>query len=112
MSERDAIKRTWENPDTMKLLMADVSALGVASGMTLLVHSSLSALGWVCGAPVAVVLALEEALGFGGTLVMPTHSSDLSDPARWQNPPVPEAWWETIRQTMPAYDPDLTPTRA
>ena len=23
----------------------------------------------------------------------------------------PEAWWATIRETMPAYDPDLTPTR-
>ena len=111
MGEADAIRRAGKQPVTIEGLRADLERLGVAPGMVLLVHSSLSALGWVSGGPVAVILALEMVLGRAGTLVMPTHSSDLSDPAEWRNPPVPEAWWQIIRDTMPAYDPELTPTR-
>ena len=97
---------------TVESLQADFKALGIKKGMVLLVHSSLSAIGWVCGGPVAVIIALQKVLGETGTLVMPTHSTDLSDPSQWENPPVPESWWQTIRETMPAYDPDLTPTRS
>ncbi|MGW7613063.1 aminoglycoside N(3)-acetyltransferase [Streptomyces sp. NPDC054766] len=96
---------------TRDTLAGDVRALGVRPGETLLVHSSLSALGWVNGGPVAVVQGLLDALGPDGTLVVPTQSGDLSDPALWSRPPVPEEWWPAIRATMPAYDPRVTPSR-
>lgn len=96
---------------TVKSFRRQLQELGVHEGMTLLAHSSLSSLGWVCGGSQAVILALEEVLGNGGTLVMPTHSGDLSDPAIWQHPPVPEKWWQEIRDEMPGYAPDLSPTR-
>lgn len=111
MSEEDAVRATPGMPASVQSIRDDLAALGVAPGMVLLVHSSLSSLGWVCGGPVAVILALEEALGPEGTLVMPAHSGDLSEPSYWKAPPVPETWWPTIRQTMPAYDVRMTPTR-
>jgi aminoglycoside 3-N-acetyltransferase len=110
MSEADPVRRARE-PATVESLARDLAALGVAPGMTLLVHSSLSSLGWVCGGAVAVIEALTRALGATGTLVMPAFSSDNSEPAYWTNPPVPEAWWPVIRATMPAFDPEVTPTR-
>jgi aminoglycoside 3-N-acetyltransferase len=111
MSEKEIIAGTTHGPITRDKLVEDLRALGVSDGMVLIVHSSLSALGWVSGGAPAVVLALEDALGERGTLVMPTHSGDLSDPADWSNPPVPEDWFPVIRETMPAFDRDLTATR-
>jgi aminoglycoside 3-N-acetyltransferase len=95
---------------TQPRLVRDFEALGIKPGMTLVVHSSLKSLGdEVNGGAVAVILALEQVLTTEGTLVMPTHTAVLSDPARWVDPPVPEAWWEEMRRTMPAFDPALTP---
>lgn len=111
MTEEETIARTPGLPATIESLTTDLAALGVRPGMTLLAHSSLSALGWVCGGPQAVIMALEGLLGEAGTLVMPAHSGGNSEPSLWQHPPVPEAWWPVIRAHMPAYDPALTPTR-
>ncbi|NEB08116.1 AAC(3) family N-acetyltransferase [Streptomyces coelicoflavus] len=96
---------------TRGTLADGLRALGVRTGDTLLAHSSLSSLGWVCGGPVAVVRALLDVLGPDGTLVVPTQTGDLSDPALWTSPPVPEEWWETVRTATPPYDPLITPSR-
>ncbi|MFW6269831.1 MAG: aminoglycoside N(3)-acetyltransferase, partial [Bacillota bacterium] len=84
---------------------------GLKAGSTVIVHSSLSSLGWVCGGPVALIEALREVITVEGNIVMPAHSGDYSDPKYWENPPVPEEWWSTIRQEMPPFQPGITPTR-
>ncbi|HZY42789.1 MAG TPA: AAC(3) family N-acetyltransferase [Anaerolineae bacterium] len=110
MSEAKTIENA-PTPRTRDSLAADLRALGLWAGHTVIVHSSLSALGWVCGGPVAVIQALMDVITPDGTLIMPAHSGELSEPAEWQHPPVPTEWWSIIRETMPAFDLRVTPTR-
>jgi len=110
MSERDVVERT-QVPGTVVALRAELEALGVEPGMVLLVHASLSALGWICGGDVAVIQALLQVLGESGALVMPSFTGGLTDPKNWQHPPVPEEWKDTIRAETPAFDLLRTPTR-
>ena len=110
MSELKTIKSVSQ-PATRQSLARDLRQLGLQPGQVVLVHSSMKALGWVNGGPVAVIQALMDVLTADGTLVIPAHSGEYSDPAGWENPPVPEAWVETVRQTMPLFDAQRTPTR-
>lgn len=111
MSETETIQHSTR-PVTIKSLVQEFETLGVEKGSVLLVHSSLSALGWVCGGASAVIEALQTVLSPTGTLVMPAFSTGLSEPSHWVNPPVPEEWWPIIRSEMPGFDPQRTPTRA
>lgn len=110
MSEKNIIDKT-KMPITKKSISEDLKNLGIEKGDILLVHSSLSSLGWICGGAQTVIMSLIDAVGEEGSVVMPTHSGDWSDPVEWGNPAVPEKWHKIIYDNMPAYDPDLTPTR-
>ncbi|MCP3988553.1 MAG: AAC(3) family N-acetyltransferase [Actinomycetia bacterium] len=111
-SEEAVISASMGQPSTVATLIGDLHNLGLGVGDLVIIHSSLSRLGWVVGGAQAVVEALMAVVGSDGTLIMPTHSAHLSEPGRWTNPPVPTPWISTIRAAMPAYDPRLTPTRA
>jgi aminoglycoside 3-N-acetyltransferase len=111
MSELRAIQHQDLPPVTVSELVGDFRSLGVRDGGVLLVHTSLSKLGWVAGGAQAVIEALLTAVGESGTLAMPCFSTSITEPSYWTNPPVPESWWPVIRAETPAYDPAKTPPR-
>ena len=86
MSESSIVLQTKE-PITINSLYQDLVKLGVNRGDILLVHSSLSSLGWVCGGAQSVITAIMDVLGNEGTLIMPSHSGDWTNPEEWENDP-------------------------
>lgn len=109
-TEAEVIDRSHE-PATVASLTADLRALGLDDGDVVIVHSSMSRLGWIAGGAQSVVEALLETVGRQGTIVMPTQSGQLTDPAGWGDPPIPAGWVDAARDGLPAFDPHLTPTR-
>ena len=95
-------------PITKDFIVGKFSQLGIKKGDTLLVHASLSSLGYVVGGAEALFLALREVIGKEGTIVVPSQTVEISDPATWQYPPVPVEWHDVIRSSMPAYSKDLS----
>ena len=89
-------------------LIHKFSQLGIKRGDTLLVHASLSSLGYVVGGAEALYLALREVIGIEGTIVVPSQTVEISDPASWQYPRVPDEWHTVIRDAMPAYSKKLS----
>lgn len=110
MNERELIEHTTRL-GTVESISRDLRNLGVAAGDVLIVHASLSSLGWVAGGAAAVVDALLATVTPTGTVSMPAHSGDWSDPSGWVNPPVPSSWWGEIVDGRPAFDPYATPLR-
>lgn len=96
---------------TTKSLITDFKNAGLFAGQTIIVHTSMKALGgYIIGGEQAVVDALMAVLTEEGTLIMPSHSSDNTDPATWYVSPLPADQWDIIRQEMPAYRPESSPT--
>ena len=67
MDEAQLVDETPQ-PRTRDTLVRDLKHLGLASKMTVIVHSSLSTIGWVCGGPVAVIQTIMEVVTPEGTM--------------------------------------------
>lgn len=59
-------------------LVSQLHELGVRPGGVLMVHASLKALGPIDGGPSALIAGLIDAVGPGGTLLMPTLTYELA----------------------------------
>lgn len=84
--------------------------VGVEQGQSIMVHTSLKSLGFVCGGAQIVIEALLESVGKDGTIIMPTQSWKNLDPSAGVHWEEPEEWHDIIRQNWPAYNKDITPT--
>jgi aminoglycoside 3-N-acetyltransferase len=92
-------------------LAASFAGLGLGAGDVVLLHASLSSLGFVVGGAVAVVQALLDTVGGAGCVAVPTFTAGNSDPSRWaltRGRGVPPARWTEIRESLPPFDPQVT----
>jgi aminoglycoside 3-N-acetyltransferase len=75
---------------TIDSLHDDLRRLGVTPGGVLIMHSGFRPLGAVENGPDGVVEAVVRAVRDGGTVMVPTFTTNLIDPRTWPVPPSPE----------------------
>jgi len=81
---------------TKDRLIIDLKSMGINNGDILMVHSSLSSMGYVDGGPGTIVDSLFDIVGDTGTILMPVY-------------PIFGDWWEFI-QSDPIFDPLNSPS--
>ncbi|MDB2160765.1 AAC(3) family N-acetyltransferase [Clostridium butyricum] len=91
-------------------LIEGFKKLGVKEGQSIMVHTSLKSMGFVCGGAQIVIEALLESVKDKGTIMMPTQSWKNLDPQTGVHWEEPKEWWQLIRDNWPAYNKDITPT--
>ena len=97
-------------PITKEDIRSAFHTVGLAKGHVVMVHTSLSQIGYVCGGAQTVIEALIEAVGEEGTIMMPTQSWKNLDPEDGVHWEVEEEYRSIIRESWPAYDKRITPT--
>lgn len=99
-----------KKPVTKEDMVEAFKRLGLKENDNVIVHTSLSDLGYVCGGAQAVIEALIETVGDGGSIMMPTQSWKNLDPEDGVHWEVDKKYWQIIRDNWPAYDKRITPT--
>ncbi|MFE3864857.1 aminoglycoside N(3)-acetyltransferase [Streptomyces goshikiensis] len=105
----------WANTSISPLTATELTEgwheLGIQAGMTLIMHSSLSSLGWVEGGATTVVDSLRTALGPSGTLTVPTYTLRVGEQSPTYRAPhlvgFPNPVTHERRTTGPVFHPNL-----
>jgi len=97
-------------PVTKGDIVSVLHSVGLEKGHIVMVHTSLSQIGYVCGGAQTVIEALLETVGEEGTVMMPTQSWKNLDPEDGVHWDTEEEYWQIIRDNWPAYDKRITPT--
>ena len=95
---------------TKQDIIETLKNLGLTLGDNVMVHTSLSKMGYVCGGAQTIIEALTLVVGDEGTIMMPTQSWKNLDPETGVHWDADESEWDIIRENWPAYDKNITPT--
>jgi len=93
---------------TQEELIRGFHDLGVGLDLCLMVHSSLRSLGYVVNGPYDVIDAILHCIGDGGTLVVPTHTSQLTEPGKWIDPSIRKEDLDKLRTNSRLFDKNYT----
>ncbi len=102
MSQRDLIAKT-PSPITKATLVDGFTKLGLKKDDKIEVHGSISSFGYIVNQGYDIIDALMTIIT-EGVILMPAHTSEQSDPADWENPPVPESWIDIIKKHRKPFD--------
>ena len=94
---------------TYQDLYEQFKACGIEEGHHIMVHTSLSSLGFVVGGEERVIRVLLDLVGEQGTIMMPSQTWKNLDPETGVHWLEPKEWWPVIRDNWPAYDKKVTP---
>lgn len=103
-----------EEPETVVLNKKDVlkqlKDLGIRKGMVLLVQANTKQMGHLIGGEQMLIEALMESVGYEGTIVVPTFTTELLDPACQKNKKekIVRMYWNDVRTSALPFDKKLT----
>lgn len=88
-------------------LLPDIRRLGISDGDVVMLHASVRSVGEVAGGPVEILLALQEAVGSAGTVLMCASCPRYFDEIGRGNLSADQE--QEVRRTLPAFDPHTAP---
>lgn len=88
-------------------LTSDFGRLGISDGDVVMLHASVRSVGEVAGGPVQILLALADAVGPAGTILMYASCPQYYDEIGRGNLSAEQE--EELRRTLPAFDPLTAP---